>query len=51
MVQLDIALHFFDENQHYEKSHRSKPHYLTTKTQKTTHVQLLCNHPPKNMMY
>jgi len=30
---------------HYEKPHSLKPHYLTTKTQKTTHIQLLCNYP------
>jgi hypothetical protein len=32
-------------NYHYEKSHLSKPHYPTTKTQKTTHIQLLYNYP------
>ncbi len=36
---------------HYEKLHFSKPYYPTTKTQKTTHIQLLCNYPPKNTMY
>ncbi len=41
----------FDENWHYEKSHMWKPHYPGTKTQKTTHVQILCNYPPRNMMY
>jgi hypothetical protein len=29
---------------HYEKSHPLKPHYPTIKTQKTTHIQLLCNY-------
>ncbi len=29
----------------YEKSHPSKPHHPTTKAQKTTHIQLLCNYP------
>ncbi len=29
---------------HNEKSCPLKPHYLTTKTQKTTHIQLLCNY-------
>jgi hypothetical protein len=28
---------------HYEKSCPLKPHYLATKTQKTIHIQLLCN--------
>jgi hypothetical protein len=28
---------------HYEKSCPSKPHYLPTKTQKTTHIELLCD--------
>jgi len=27
------------------KSCSLKSHYLTTKTQKTTHIQLLCNYP------
>jgi len=26
------------------KSFPSKPHYLATKTQKTTHIQLMCNY-------
>jgi len=30
---------------HYEKSHLLKPHYLVIKTQKTTPMQLLYNHP------
>jgi hypothetical protein len=30
---------------HYEKLHLLKPHYLATKIQKTTHIQLLCNYP------
>jgi hypothetical protein len=30
---------------HYEKSHLLKSHYLATKTQKKTHIQLLCNYP------
>jgi hypothetical protein len=30
---------------HYEKLHPSKPHYPATKTQKTIHIQLLCNYP------
>ncbi len=30
---------------HYEKLCPVKPHYLTTKIQKTTHIQLLCNYP------
>ncbi len=30
---------------HYEKSRPFKPHYPTTKIQKTTHIQLLCNYP------
>jgi hypothetical protein len=30
---------------HYEKSHLLKPHYLAIKTQKTTPMQLLYNHP------
>jgi hypothetical protein len=29
----------------YEKSCLLKPHYPATKTQKTTHIQLLCNYP------
>jgi hypothetical protein len=29
---------------HYDKSHLPKPHYLTTKTQKTTYIQLSCNY-------
>jgi hypothetical protein len=29
---------------HYDKSHSLKPHYPATKTQKTSHVQLLCNY-------
>jgi hypothetical protein len=28
---------------HYEKLHPSKPHYLAIKTQKTTHIKLLCD--------
>jgi hypothetical protein len=49
------------KSSHYEKSHPSKPHYPTTKTQKITHIQLLYNYPlsittivqlsPKNMVY
>jgi hypothetical protein len=31
-------------NNHYEKFHPPKPHYLAPKTQKTTHVQLLCSY-------
>ncbi len=31
--------------QHYEKSWLPKPHYPTTKLQKTTRIQLLCNYP------
>ncbi len=27
--------------QHYEKSHLSKPHYPTTKTQKTIHTTIV----------
>jgi hypothetical protein len=34
-----------------EKLCPSKLHYLATKTQKTTHIQLLCNYPPRNMVY
>jgi hypothetical protein len=34
---------------HYEKLCLSKPHYFVTKTQKTTHIQLLCNYPLRNM--
>jgi hypothetical protein len=30
---------------HHEKSCLLKPHYLTTKIQKTIHIQLLCNYP------
>jgi hypothetical protein len=29
---------------HYEKLRLPKPHYPTTKSQKTTHIQLLCNY-------
>jgi hypothetical protein len=29
---------------HYEKLHPLKPHYLATKIQNTTHIQLLCNY-------
>jgi len=48
-------------NTHYEKLRPSKPHYLATKAQKTTHIQLLCNYLlgiqlmcnylPRNMVY
>jgi hypothetical protein len=34
-----------------EKSCPSKPHYPTTKIQKTTHIQLLFNYPSTNTMY
>jgi hypothetical protein len=30
---------------HYKKSRMLKPYYPTPKTQKTTHIQLLCNYP------
>jgi hypothetical protein len=30
---------------HYEKSCLPKPHYLTTKTQKKIHIQMICNYP------
>jgi hypothetical protein len=30
---------------HYEKSRPSKPRYPSTKTQKTTCIQLLCDYP------
>jgi len=34
----------FDSNySHYEKLRPSKPHYLPIKTQKTTHIELLCD--------
>jgi hypothetical protein len=36
---------------HYEKLCLPKPHYLATKTQKTTHIQLLCNYPLRNIVY
>jgi hypothetical protein len=36
---------------HYEKSRPLKPHYLTTKTQKTTYIQLLCNYIFRNTVY
>ncbi len=46
---------------YYEKLRPSKPHYHATKTQKTTHTQLLCNYllgittivqlSPKNTVY
>jgi hypothetical protein len=29
---------------HYEKLLLLKPHYLATKIQKTTHIQLFCNY-------
>jgi hypothetical protein len=31
--------------EHYEKSQLPKPHCPTTRVQKTTHIQLLCNYP------
>jgi hypothetical protein len=31
-------------SKHYEKLRLLKPHYLAIKTQKTTHIQLLCNY-------
>jgi hypothetical protein len=31
-------------SKHYEKLRMLKPHYPVTKTQKTTHIQLLCNY-------
>jgi hypothetical protein len=39
--------HAFDKayQYHYKKSCLSKSHYLTTKTLKITHIQLLCNYP------
>jgi hypothetical protein len=33
------------QNLHYEKLHPLKPHCFTTTTQKTTHIQVLCNYP------
>ncbi len=42
---------FFSWCVYYEKSCSSKLHYLTTKILKITHIQLLCNYPPKYMMY
>jgi hypothetical protein len=32
---------------HYEKLHSLKTHHPTTKAQKKTHIQLLCNYPLK----
>jgi hypothetical protein len=31
-------------SKHYENLRLSKPHYLASKTQKTTHKKLLCNY-------
>jgi hypothetical protein len=33
------------ETMHYEKSHLLKPHYLATKIQKKTYIQILYNYP------
>jgi hypothetical protein len=48
---MTISTHFLGwrcskANYHYEKLHPLKLHYLATKIQKTTHIQLLCNYPP-----
>jgi hypothetical protein len=41
---VDFLPHFLScKKKPYEKLHPLKPHYPTTKTQKTIHIQLLCN--------
>jgi len=38
-------VHFHFSHDYYKKSRMLKPYYPTPKTQKTTHIQLLCNYP------